>query len=45
LLSEWLVKDKQLIAAKSEVPAKRKGDVEKALADRLAAIEDRLAAN
>ena len=43
LVSEWQAKDKQLIAAKSEPPAKRKADAEKALADRLATIDTRLA--
>jgi tetratricopeptide (TPR) repeat protein len=43
LESEWQVKDKLLIAAKSEAPAKRKPDMEKVLADRLAAIDTRLA--
>jgi CHAT domain-containing protein/tetratricopeptide (TPR) repeat protein len=43
LVSEWQTKDKQLIAAKSEPPPKRKAEVEKALADRLAAIDIRLA--
>ena len=40
---EWQAKDKLLIAAKSEPPAKRKADAEKALADRLADIDVRLA--
>jgi CHAT domain-containing protein/tetratricopeptide (TPR) repeat protein len=43
LVSEWRVKDKLLFAAKSEPPAKRKVEAEKALADRLAAIDTRLA--
>ena len=43
LVIEWQAKDKQLIAAKGEVPAKRKADTEKALADRLAAIDIRFA--
>jgi CHAT domain-containing protein/tetratricopeptide (TPR) repeat protein len=43
LVSEWQAKDKLLIAAKSEEPAKRKADAEKALAARLAAIDTRLA--
>src|SRR5262249_15787176 len=41
LVSEWQAKDKRLIAAKSTEPAKRKADVEKALTDRLAAIDTR----
>ena len=44
LVSEWQAKDKQLIAAKSEEPAKRNATAEKALSDRLAAIDTRLAA-
>jgi len=43
LVGEWQAKDKQIIAAKSEPPAKRDGDAEKALADRLTAIDTRLA--
>jgi CHAT domain-containing protein len=43
LVSEWQVKDKLLIAAKSKLPAKRKADVETALAGRLTAIDARLA--
>ena len=43
LVSEWQTKDKQLIAAKSEPPARRKANAEKALAERLAAIDTRLA--
>jgi len=43
LVSEWQTKDKLLIAAKSEPPVKRKADAEKTLADRLAAIDSRLA--
>jgi len=42
LVGEWQVKDKQLIAIKSEEPAKRKAAAEKALSDRLAAIDMRL---
>jgi CHAT domain-containing protein/tetratricopeptide (TPR) repeat protein len=42
LAGEWQLKDKLLIAAKSEEPAKRKADSEKVLADRLAAIDTRL---
>ena len=37
------MKDKQLIAAKSEAPTKRKPDVEKDLADRLGVIDTHLA--
>jgi CHAT domain-containing protein/tetratricopeptide (TPR) repeat protein len=44
LVAEWQVKDKQLIAAKSEVPAKRNLNAEKSLSDRLASIDMRLAA-
>jgi CHAT domain-containing protein len=44
LVSEWQVKDKQLVAAKSELPAKRNTDAEKSLSDRLMAIDARLAA-
>src|SRR5262245_12867347 len=44
LVGEWQAKDKQLIAAKSEPPAKRKAAAEKALSDRLAVIDTRLAA-
>ena len=43
LVSEWQAKDKQLIAAKSNEPAKRKAAAEKTLSDRLATIETRLA--
>jgi hypothetical protein len=43
LVGEWQVMDKLLIAAKSEGPVKRKADTEKALIDRLAAIETRFA--
>jgi CHAT domain-containing protein/tetratricopeptide (TPR) repeat protein len=42
LVTEWEVKDKQLIAAKSQLPARRSPDVEKVLSDRLAAIDARL---
>ncbi len=42
LVAEWHGKDKLLIAAKSELPAKRNSATEKALSDRLAAIETRL---
>jgi hypothetical protein len=44
LVSEWQAKDKQLIAAKSEEPAKRNATAEKALSDRLTAIDTRLTA-
>jgi hypothetical protein len=44
LIGEWDGKDKLLIAAKSEPPARRNGAGETALSDRLAAIDDRLAA-
>ena len=44
LVSEWEVKDKRLIAFKSEPPARRNANAEKALADRLAVIDARLAA-
>jgi hypothetical protein len=43
LVGEWQATDKLFIAAKSETPAKRKADAERALADRLAAIDIRLA--
>jgi CHAT domain-containing protein/tetratricopeptide (TPR) repeat protein len=43
LVGEWQANDKQFIAAKSEPPAKRRPEAEKALADRLTAIEVRLA--
>jgi CHAT domain-containing protein/tetratricopeptide (TPR) repeat protein len=43
LVGEWQVLDKQLIAAKSEPPAERKPDTERALAERLAVIDTRLA--
>jgi hypothetical protein len=44
LVREWLAKDKLLIVAKSGEPAKRNATAEKALGDRLAAIDTRLAA-
>ena len=44
LVSEWQAKDKQLIAAKSEEPAKRNMMTETALSGRLATIDARLAA-
>jgi CHAT domain-containing protein/tetratricopeptide (TPR) repeat protein len=43
LVGEWQAKDKLLIAAKSEEPAKRKAEVERALGQRLSAIDTRLA--
>ena len=43
LVGEWQATDKRLVAAKGEAPAKRKAEVEKALTDRLAAIDMRLA--
>jgi|KBSSwiStaDraftv2_1062776.scaffolds.fasta_scaffold40938_2 CHAT domain-containing protein len=43
LVVEWQVKDKLLIAARSEPPAKRNAAGENAIGDRLAAINDRLA--
>jgi tetratricopeptide (TPR) repeat protein/CHAT domain-containing protein len=42
LVGEWQVKDKQLIAAKSRLPAERSLDAEKVLNDRLGAIDARL---
>jgi CHAT domain-containing protein len=42
LADEWQVKDKLLIAAKSQEPGKRDAATEKALADRLGAIDARL---
>lgn len=39
LVAEWQGKDKLLIAAKSELPAKRNTATEQALSDRLAAID------
>jgi hypothetical protein len=42
LVGEWQTKDKQLIAAKSQLPAKRSPDAEKVLSNRLAAIDGRL---
>jgi CHAT domain-containing protein/tetratricopeptide (TPR) repeat protein len=42
LVGERQIKDKLLIAAKSEPPEKRKAEPEKALADRLAAIDSHL---
>jgi CHAT domain-containing protein/tetratricopeptide (TPR) repeat protein len=43
LAVEWQAKDKLLIAAKGQEPGKRNGNAEKALADRLDAIDARLA--
>ena len=43
LVGERQAKDKLLIAAKSQVPGKRKAGAEQALADRLGAIDTRLA--
>jgi CHAT domain-containing protein/tetratricopeptide (TPR) repeat protein len=43
LVGEWQVKDKLLVAAKSELPEKRKAAAEKVLSDRLTAIDTRLA--
>ena len=43
LVGEWQAKDKLLIAAKSQEPGKRNAGAEKALADRLGAIDARLA--
>jgi CHAT domain-containing protein/tetratricopeptide (TPR) repeat protein len=42
LAGEWQLKDKQLIAAKSMTPDKRKPDAEAAIAHRLAAIDKRM---
>jgi CHAT domain-containing protein/tetratricopeptide (TPR) repeat protein len=44
LSAEWQLKDKQLIVAKSEPPAKRNAATEQALSDRLTAIEARFVA-
>jgi tetratricopeptide (TPR) repeat protein len=44
LVAEWRFKDKQLIGAKSELPAKRDPNTEKSLSARLASIDTRLAA-
>jgi tetratricopeptide (TPR) repeat protein/CHAT domain-containing protein len=44
LVAEWQAKDKRLIVARSEPPANRNATDEKALADRLAAIDARLTA-
>jgi hypothetical protein len=43
LVGEWQAKDKDLIAARSEPPARRNGQGETALFDRLAAIDERIA--
>jgi CHAT domain-containing protein/tetratricopeptide (TPR) repeat protein len=42
LVGDWQIKDKLLIAAKSEPPAKRNPNAEKVLSDRLAEIDARL---
>jgi CHAT domain-containing protein/tetratricopeptide (TPR) repeat protein len=42
LIAEWQGKDKRLIAASAEPPAHRKPDAERALSERLAAIDRRL---
>jgi tetratricopeptide (TPR) repeat protein/CHAT domain-containing protein len=44
LVGEWLSKDKQLITAKSEAPARRNPEAERSLSDRLASIDGRLSA-
>jgi tetratricopeptide (TPR) repeat protein len=44
LVGEWQARDKQLIAAKTQLPAKRNPGAEKVLGDRLAAIDGRLKA-
>jgi CHAT domain-containing protein/tetratricopeptide (TPR) repeat protein len=44
LVGEWQVKDKQFIAAKSQLPAKRNPNAEKVLSDRIAGIDARLRA-
>jgi hypothetical protein len=44
LVAEWQVKDKQLIAARSQLPTKRTPNAEKSLSDRLASIDARLSA-
>jgi len=44
LAAEWQGADKQLIAARSEPPARRSAPAEKSLSDRLSAVEQRLAA-
>ena len=43
LVGEWQARDKLLIATKSQEPSKRNAGAEKALADRLGAIDARLA--
>jgi tetratricopeptide (TPR) repeat protein len=43
LVAEWQVKEKLLIAAKSQLSAKRNSESEKSLSDRLASIDTRLA--
>jgi tetratricopeptide (TPR) repeat protein/CHAT domain-containing protein len=42
LVGEWQIKDKQLITAKSEPPAKRNTEAEKVLSDRLTTIDSLL---
>jgi formylglycine-generating enzyme required for sulfatase activity len=42
LVTEWQVKEKELIADRSEPPAQREPDAEKSLSDRLAMIDTRL---
>jgi CHAT domain-containing protein len=44
LIAEWHAKDKQLIGAKSQAPAKRNPEAERSVSDRLGAIDARLAA-
>jgi CHAT domain-containing protein/tetratricopeptide (TPR) repeat protein len=43
LVGEWQAKDKLLVAAKSQEPARRNAGAEKGLADRLGAVDSRLA--
>jgi hypothetical protein len=42
LVAEWQAKDKQLVTARSQPPAKRNPDAERSLIDRLASIDTRL---
>jgi tetratricopeptide (TPR) repeat protein/CHAT domain-containing protein len=44
LVGEWQAKDRQLIAAKGQLPAERNPDAEKVLSDRITAIDGRLKA-
>jgi hypothetical protein len=44
LVGEWQAKDKQLIAAKSDLPAERNAEAESLLSKRLVAIDGRLKA-